>query len=121
MRRESFEGWDLRLESEPDAPQSAEASHARPAVSLEVLEALREIGVPMDGDDADPGTETGDAVAWQLLAHCLEEMGEAGGAERCYRRAARRMIRSRSEVSGATPVDPIPFAVFRPTRDDLGH
>jgi len=129
MSRSILSQVSFEAESEPETGEPVQdLSSPRPAVSQEVLDALRSIGVPMDaGDEGNGGTD--DPIAWQLLGHCLEEMGESGGAQRCYARAARRLVRERREglTSGVSmssnhpSVEPLPFAVFQRSGNDLSH
>ena len=99
----------------------------QPAISNDVIEALRDVGLSL-------GEGTDDPIAWQLLGHCLEEMGDGAKANRCYARAARQLVRaSRESVTAQTPaaqparwsshdcIEPLPFAVFQDVRVTRDH
>jgi hypothetical protein len=100
---------------------------ARPAIGNDVIDALREIGLSL-GEGID------DPIAWQLLGHCLEELGDGTKARRCYARAARQLVRSGRAGSDAdgeaapqparaplAPIEPLPFAVFQDVRVTRDH
>lgn len=74
-------------------------------------EALRAL-MDLPSDDS-----SGDPIAWQLLGHCLEQLGEQEQASHCYANAARRMVQDRRTES--VPM-PLPFAVYMepPTNTD---
>lgn len=122
MNRSSKGGNDfLQLEEISELGEQT-----RPAISNDVIDALREVGLSL-------GEGTDDPIAWQLLGHCLEEMGDPTKARRCYARAARHLVRSsreqtlvedepaRSEFSNHEFIEPLPFAVFQDIRVTRDH
>lgn len=122
MNRSSKGGNDfLQLEE-----ISEFGEQTRPTISNDVIEALREVGLSL-------GEGTDDPIAWQLLGHCLEEMGDGTKARRCYARAARQLVRSSreqaamedepsvTELSSHEFIEPLPFAVFQDVRVTRDH
>ncbi len=119
MDRSSRDGMDFLQ----DVAEFGEET--RPAISNEVIEALREIGLSF-------GERTDDPIAWQLMGHCLEELGDGSKAQRCYARAARQLVRSGRAASEARVpheprhatralFEPLPFAVFQDIRVTRDH
>jgi len=72
----------------------------------EVTQALEELGLSVHRHPEDP-------IAWQMLGHYLEEMGDGDRARHCYRVAARELVRNpRPDEPGIFGVEPLPFAVL---------
>jgi len=115
MDRSSRDGLDfLQLEEVAEFGEQA-----GPMIGNDVIEALREIGLSF-------GEGTDDPITWQLLGHCLEELGDGAKAGHCYARAARQLVRSsRAAEIVATAhheaIEPLPFAVFQDVRHSRDH
>ena len=72
----------------------------------QVTQTLRELGFGVESRPEDP-------IAWQLLGHYLEEMGEENRARHCYTVAARELVkRPRPDDIAELEVKPLPFAVL---------
>lgn len=72
----------------------------------QVTETLRELGFAIENNSEDP-------IAWQLLGHFLEEIGEENRARHCYTVAARELVKApRPDDIAEFDIEPLPFAVF---------
>lgn len=95
---------------EPGITGSGSAD-AEKASEDEVIKTLRELGLGISATAVENGPDR--IVAWQLLGHCFERLGDARQSRQCYARAAARLVTS---TRPQPPIEPIPFAVLGPDR-----